>query len=154
MITARCLVVLALSAGALTSAAALTGCETTPKAAAPDISVIGNWRAPADGTLISFTNAGLYSMIVKDLPRPVVGSFDWEAATQTITLRTRRESPICSDDTGTYTVTVGTLTLDATVVRDTCEARKKIFARPLQRVPASTSTGRGMTGASMGAGSR
>jgi hypothetical protein len=111
----------------------LAGCETTPKSDAPDPSVLGSWRAPADGSMVSFTATGLYTMVLKGQQRPVVGSYEFNPETGTLQLTTRRESPVCGDDLATYQVTVTDRTLDARVERDTCEIRSKTLASPLER---------------------
>lgn len=112
---------------------ALPGCETTPKSDAPEPSVLGSWRVPADGTLVSFTATGLYTMVIKGEQRPVVGSYEFDPKTGKLQLTTRRESPICGDDLASYQVSVTDRTLDARVERDTCEMRTKTFASPLER---------------------
>lgn len=111
----------------------LVACETTPKSDAPDPSVLGSWRVPADGTMVSFTATGLYTMVLKGEQRPVVGSYEFDPKSGTLQLTTRRESPVCGDDLATYRVSVTDRTFDARVERDTCEVRAKAFASPLER---------------------
>lgn len=112
---------------------ALAGCETTPKSDAPDPSVLGSWRVPSDGSMLSFTATGLYTMVLKGQQRPVVGSFEFDPKTGVLQLTTRRESPVCGDDLATYQVSVTDRTLDARVERDTCDVRTKMLAAPLER---------------------
>lgn len=112
---------------------ALAGCETTPKSDAPEPSVLGSWRVPSDGSMVSFTATGLYTMVLKGQQRPVVGSFEFDPASGVLQLTTRRESPVCGDDLATYRVSVTDRTLDARVERDTCEIRTKTLAAPLER---------------------
>ena len=99
--------------------------------------MLGTWRAPADGSLVSFTNTGLYTIMLKGQQRPVVGGYEFDAKTGTLSLQTRRESPVCGDDLGTYQVTVSSVALDARAERDTCDLRKQVFARPLERAQAA-----------------
>jgi hypothetical protein len=116
----------------------IASCGSTPKVKVeePDAAILGEWRSPSTGARLSFSAGGLYSLIVKDQPRPVMGSFEFDPKAHTLTLQTRRESPMCADDVGSYSVRLGDMTLDPEPVRDTCDARRKIFSAPFERVVA------------------
>jgi hypothetical protein len=58
-----------------------------------------------------------------------MGGFTFDPKEGTLVLQTRRESSLCGDDTGTYTVRIGGIAMDAELVRDTCEMRTKLFAK-------------------------
>ena len=113
--------------------ACLPGCETTKATDAAAPSVVGTWRAPADGSTVSFTNTGLYTILLKGQSRPVVGGYEFDPKTGMLSLQTRRESPVCGDDLGTYHVTVSSVALDARADRETCDLRRQAFAAPLER---------------------
>lgn len=117
------------------SAAVLAACNSTPKPIIQDQRIVGTWRVTANNAVVSFTETGIYTMRVPEIDRPVLGSYDWDPETSTLTLQTRRESPICSDDVGIYHVRLSALTLDAEVQRETCQVRKSLFSRPLDRAP-------------------
>lgn len=115
---------------------AATACRSTPEVEPPDAAIVGTWRA-ADGSLeIDFSSSGLYAMRLKDRERPVMGSFSYDAKEATLALATRRESPVCGDDNGSYRVIVGGISMDLEAVRDTCEVRAKALATRLERVGA------------------
>jgi hypothetical protein len=124
----------------------LAACSSSQKVKVeePDAAILGEWRSPSTGARGSFSVSGLYSLVVKDQPRPVMGSFSFDPKAHTLTLQTRRESPMCADDVGSYTVRLGEVTLDAEPVRDTCEARRRIFSAPFERVaPKGTAAAQG-----------
>jgi hypothetical protein len=45
------------------SALMLVGCLGRPKVEEPDAAVVGDWRAAASGTTITFSRSGLYSIV-------------------------------------------------------------------------------------------
>jgi hypothetical protein len=124
-----------LRALALLAALAAAGsCRSTPDVPPPDAAIVGTWRA-ADGSVsVDFSQGGLYSIALKDRPRPVMGSFAFDPKEGTLALTTRRESPVCGDDDATYRVRIGGMTMDLEVQRDTCDLRARSFAVPLERV--------------------
>ena len=115
---------------------AVASCRSTPEVEAPDASIVGVWRSADGATEISFSESGLYSLRLKDQPRPVMGSFAFNPKEGTLDLTTRRESPACGDDNGAYKVRMVASEMDLEAVRDTCELRSKAFAAPLQRARA------------------
>lgn len=123
---------------------ALAGCASSEKVAAPDAAILGEWRASSSGTSIIFSEGGLYSLTLKGQRRPVMGGFTFDPKAGTLTLQTRRESPLCADDTGQYLVRIGGLSMDAELVRDTCDARSKAFAAHFERAggPRAGASGR------------
>lgn len=123
---------LAVSFAGLSIAAA--ACRNAERAEAPDTSILGEWRSPSTGAQLSFSPSGLYSLVVKGQARPVMGAFTFDPKEKALTLQTRRESPLCADDVGSYTVLVGPMTLDPKPVRDTCDARRAILSAPFERV--------------------
>lgn len=118
---------------ALAAFVALAGCASSERIVAPDAAILGEWRAPASGTSIIFSEGGLYSLMLKGQRRPVIGGFTFDPKAGTLTLQTRRESPLCADDTGQYLVRIGSLSMDAELVRDTCDARSKAFSAHFER---------------------
>jgi hypothetical protein len=129
----RALMFPAKTAFVAASALLLVGCLGRQKVEEPDTAVVGEWRAPANGTVITFSRSGLYSIFVKDQTRPVMGSFTFDPEEGTLVMQTRRESPMCADDIGQYKVHIGSLTMDVALVRDTCDARSKFMAVPFER---------------------
>lgn len=117
---------------------ALLSCGSQAKVETPDDAILGVWRSAASGTTINFSSGGIYSMTLKDQPRPVLGSFTFDPSEKLLVMQTRRESPICADDIGSYKLQIGAQSFDAEVVRDTCAARSKVFAALFER-PASSS---------------
>ena len=113
---------------------AIASCKSSPKVEEPDAAIVGTWRSAGTGAEINFSRSGLYSLKVPNQPRPVMGGFTFEPKEGTLVLMTRRESPLCGDDTGTYLVRIGGLSMDAELVRDTCEMRSKLFAKQFERV--------------------
>ena len=109
-------------------------CASSPRVEAPEPAVVGEWRAPTDGSVLSLSSGGLYSLSITDQPRPVMGSFTFDARAGTLSMTTRRESPACGDDSATYTVRVGDLRMDLEAVRDGCDLRRKILSLPLERI--------------------
>ena len=116
---------------------AIASCKSSPKVEEPDAAIVGTWRSAGTGAEINFSRSGLYSLKVPNQPRPVMGGFTFEPKEGTLVLMTRRESPLCGDDTGTYAVRIGGLSMDAELVRDTCEMRSKLFAKQFERVGAA-----------------
>lgn len=113
--------------------ACIPGCSSSQKVEAPDAAILGEWRSTSSETAITFSPGGLYSLSLKGQRRPVMGGFSFDPKAGTLTLQTRRESPLCADDTGQYLVRIGSLSMDAELVRDTCEARAKVFATHFER---------------------
>jgi hypothetical protein len=118
---------------AIAAAAPISACNSRPKVEAPDEAIVGEWKCPANGSAVTFSSSGLYSLTLKDQPRPVMGSFKFDPEEGMLTLQTRRESPFCADDIGSYRVHIGGVSLDSELVRDTCEKRAKIFAVRFER---------------------
>jgi len=116
------------------SALMLVGCLGRQKVEEPDVAVVGDWRAAANGTVITFSQSGLYSIAIKDQKRPVMGSFTFDPDEGTLVMQTRRESPMCADDIGQYKVRIGSMTMDVELVRDTCAARSKLLVTSFERV--------------------
>lgn len=116
------------------SALMLVGCLGRQKVEEPDVAVVGDWRAAANGTVITFSQSGLYSIAIKDQKRPVMGSFNFNPDEGTLVMQTRRESPMCADDIGQYKVRIGSMTMDVELVRDTCDARSKFMVTSFDRV--------------------
>lgn len=108
-------------------------CRSSEKVEAPDAAILGEWRSPASGASITFSPGGLYSLSMKDQRRPVLGGFTFDPKAGTLTLQTRRESSLCADDIGQYLVRIGGISLDAELVRDTCEARARVFSSRFER---------------------
>lgn len=108
-------------------------CRSSEKVEAPDAAILGEWRSPGSGASITFSPGGLYSLSLKDQRRPVIGGFTFDPKAGTLTLQSRRESPLCADDTGQYLVRLGGMSLDAELVRDTCDARVRVFASRFER---------------------
>jgi hypothetical protein len=111
-----------------------TACASAPRTEAPEPSVVGEWRAPTDGSVLTLSSGGLYSLSITDQARPVMGSFTFDARAGTLSMTTRRESPACGDDSATYSVRVGDLRMDLEAVRDGCDLRRKILSIPLERI--------------------
>lgn len=131
------------SLGALLAATAVLGpqaCRSSERVEAPDAAILGEWRSPDAGASITFSPGGLYSLSLKDQRRPVLGGFAFDPKAGTLTLQTRRESSLCADDTGQYLVRIGGISLDAELVRDTCEARARVFSSRFER-PAAAARG-------------
>jgi len=122
------------AAALATAIAVFASCKSSPKVEEPDAAIVGTWRSAGTGAEINFSRSGLYSLKVPSQPRPVMGGFTFDPKEGTLVLQTRRESPLCGDDTGTYTVRIGGVAMDAELVRDTCEMRTKLFAKQFERV--------------------
>ena len=124
----------ALAAVALASLVA--SCRSAPKVEEPDAAIIGTWRSVNGVATFTFSRGGLYELRLADRPRPVMGSFEYSPTENTLVLQTRRESPVCGDDVGSYKARIGSITLDLQVVRDTCDVRANALAKPLERLGA------------------
>ena len=122
------------------SALLLVGCLGRTKVEEPDAAVVGDWRAAANGTTITFSRSGLYSIAIKEQPRPVMGSFTFDPEQGTLVMQTRRESPMCADDIGQYKVRIGSMTMDVELVRDTCAPRSKLMVTSFERVKGAGSS--------------
>ena len=122
------------------SALMLVGCLGRPKVEEPDAAVVGDWRAAANGTMITFSRSGLYSIAIKEQTRPVMGSFTFDPEEGNLVMQTRRESPMCADDIGQYKVRIGSMTMDVELVRDTCAARSKLLVTSFERVKGANSS--------------
>lgn len=122
------------SAVACSVVALLGACSSTPKPVEPDPAIVGSWKAATDGSMLTLSGSGLYSLVISGQAKPVIGSFEFDPKQRTIQMSTRRESPACGDDTATYMVRVGELRMDLEPVKDACELRRKIFSQPLDRV--------------------
>ena len=122
------------------SALMLVGCLGRPNVEEPDAAVVGEWRAAANGTTITFSRSGLYSIAIKEQPRPVMGSFTFDPEGGNLVMQTRRESPMCADDIGQYKVRIGSMTMDVELVRDTCAGRSKLLVTSFERVKGANSS--------------
>ena len=129
----------AKSALIVISALMLVGCLGRTKVEEPDAAVVGDWRAATNGTMITFSRSGLYSIAIKEQPRPVMGSFTFDPEEGTLVMQTRRESPMCADDIGQYKVRIGSMTMDVELVRDTCVPRSKLMVTSFERVKGASS---------------
>ena len=63
---------------AIAAAAPISACNSRPKVEAPDEAIVGEWKCPANGSAVTFSSSGLYSLTLKDQPRPVMGSFKFD----------------------------------------------------------------------------
>jgi hypothetical protein len=117
-------------------AASLASCRSAPKVEEPDAAIVGSWRSANGVATFTFASGGLYELRLADRPRPVMGSFAYDPKAGTLVLQTRRESPVCGDDVGTYNARLGSMTLDLEVVRDTCDVRANALSKPLERLGA------------------
>ena len=114
----------------------LVSCRSAPKVEEPDAAIVGSWRSVNGVATFTFSRGGLYELQLADRPRPIMGSFAYDAKEGTLVLQTRRESPACGDDVGSYRARIGAITLDLQLVRDTCDVRANALAKPLERLGA------------------
>ena len=131
---------IALALAALT--ASFASCRSAPKVEEPDASIVGSWRSTNGVATFTFASGGLYELRLADRPRPVMGSFTYDPKAGTLVLQTRRESPVCGDDVGTYNARIGSMSLDLEVVRDTCDVRANALSKPLERLGAAAAGAR------------
>lgn len=114
----------------------VASCRSAPKVEEPDAAIVGTWRSVNGVATFTFSRGGLYELRLADRPRPVMGSFQYEPKEGTLVLQTRRESPVCGDDVGSYKARIGAITLDLQLVRDTCDVRANALSKPLERLGA------------------
>lgn len=117
----------------------LGACASAPKGPS-ERSLTGSWRN-ADGTSVAFEETGV---MVVDLPgpRPKTVLGEWSLTEGVITIRYRPESRVCVDDVGQYRVQVSADTFSVSVVRESCEPRRKSFEGVWKR----TAAGRSLSG--------
>lgn len=109
------------------------GCSGAQKTDIEDTRLIGTWGGDA-GSRLTLTSTGLYTLSIPDMNRPLIGPYSWNAKEGVLRLGTRRESTVCGDVEGTYTVLLSDTTFDARVQRDACEIRETALRQPLKRV--------------------
>lgn len=113
--------------------ATLGGCASPQKADIEDTRLIGTWGGDS-GSRLTLTSTGLYTLSLPDMTRPLLGSYTWDAKEGVLRLGTRRESTLCGDIEGTYSVLLSETTFDARVQRDACGVREAALRQPLKRV--------------------
>lgn len=119
---------------AVALASSVASCRSAPKVEEPDAAIIGTWRSVNGVATFTFSRGGLYELQLADRPRPVMGSFEYSPKENTLVLQTRRESPVCGDDVGSYKARIGAITLELQLVRDTCDVRANALSKPLERL--------------------
>jgi hypothetical protein len=115
------------------SVATLAGCSSAQKADIEDTRLIGTWGGDS-GSRLTLTSTGLYTLSLPDMTRPLLGAYTWDAKEGVLRLGTRRESTVCGDIEGTYSVLLSETTFDARVQRDACGVREAALRQPLKRV--------------------
>lgn len=120
--------------------AALAACASKPEQL-PEEALAGSWRN-ADGITLSMTDTGVALVGVPGpKPRSMMGQWSLSGGVWTITYLP--ESKECLDDVGTYRVVVGPDTFTASVVRESCERRRKMLEGSWQRTAAGRITPEG-----------
>jgi hypothetical protein len=115
----------------------LAGCAADPSTL-PDWRLAGTWRN-AEGVSISFEDTGVM-VVERPGPRmkPILG--DWSMIGGVASLRYRPEARLCVDDVGTYRIDLSGDRFMATVVNETCDARRKSFEGEWKRTAAGRVT--------------
>lgn len=122
---------------ALVVFAALSACASKPDTLAED-ALAGSWRN-ADGVTLSMLDTGVALVSTPGpKPRSLIGQWSLSGGVWTITYLP--ESKECVDDIGTYRVVVTPDAFTASLVRESCDARRRMIEGSWKRTAAAQPT--------------
>ena len=122
---------------ALIACTGLAACASKPDRL-PEEALAGSWRN-ADGVTLSMMDTGVVMVsIPQPKPRSLLGQ--WSLADGVWTITYLPESKECVDDIGTYRVTVSADAFTASLVRESCDVRRRMIEGSWKRTAAAQPT--------------